>query len=131
MDLVDLRRWELALARGGEGLARRYFTPGERHAAQHLAGADRTFVEVLGHLFGVKESVVKAAGGLPATGRLADIHVGIPLEGDAEEPWHVRLGGPLGDWARAERLDVVGASTRLESGMALAWTAAQAAGPRS
>ncbi|MEI5098195.1 4'-phosphopantetheinyl transferase superfamily protein [Streptomyces sp. PmtG] len=130
MDLVDLHRWQLALTRSGESLARRYFTPRERHTARQLATPDRTFVEILGHCFGVKESVVKAVGGLPATARLADIQVEIPVDGHHERPWNVRLSGPLSDWAETERLDVVGASTHLGSGMALAWAAAQDAGPR-
>ncbi|MCI3927950.1 4'-phosphopantetheinyl transferase family protein [Streptomyces sp. AN091965] len=131
VDLVDLRRWELALARCGEGLARRYFAPQERCVARELATAERGFAEILGHLFGVKESVVKVVGGLPPTARLADIHVEIPADGNDKQPWTVRLCGPLGEWARAERLDVVGASTPLESGMALAWAATQDAGPRA
>ncbi|WP_030674508.1 4'-phosphopantetheinyl transferase superfamily protein [Streptomyces sp. NRRL B-1347] len=130
MDLVDLRRWDLALARSGEELARRYFTPQERLAARQLATAERPFGAILCHLFGVKESVVKAAGGLPAKARLADIDVQISCVRGDEEPWSVRLSGPLRDWARTERLDVVGASSPLESGLALAWSAARDTGPR-
>ena len=57
-DLVDVKRFRLALARHGEGLRRRVFTPAEwRYAATR---ADRD--AVLAARFAVKEAVFKALG---------------------------------------------------------------------
>jgi holo-[acyl-carrier protein] synthase len=58
LDLVDLPRFRAALARHGEGLRRRVFTPAEwRYAATR---ADRD--AVLAARFAVKEAVFKALG---------------------------------------------------------------------
>lgn len=124
VDLVDLCRWDRAVERCGDALVQRYFTARERRTAQEWATDDRPFAEVLGHLFGVKESVVKAVGGLPPTARLADICVGIPYDDGDREPWTVRLSGPLARWAEAEQVEVVGSSVRIEDGLVLSWAAA-------
>ena len=135
VDLVDLGRWERAMRRCGDALARRYFTPQERRTAHERADDGGCSPdEVLGHLFGVKESVVKAMGGLPPGARLADICVGMPGGDGDREPWTVHLSGPLVRWAEAEWVgvvDVVGASARLGDGMALAWAAARTPGAPS
>lgn len=131
VDLVDLSRWERAVERCGDALAQRYFTARERRTAQEWATDDRSYAEVLGHLFGVKESVVKAVGGLPPTGRLADICVGNPYDNRDPDVWTVRLSGPLACWADAEQVEVVGSSVRIAGGLALSWAAARTPGAPS
>ncbi|TJZ59238.1 4'-phosphopantetheinyl transferase superfamily protein [Streptomyces piniterrae] len=123
VDLVDLCRWERAVERCGDSLAQRYFTAEERRTAREWATDDRSAADVLGHLFGVKESVVKMAGGLPPGARLADISVGIPDDGWGRGPWTVRLDGPLAHRFEAERMEVIGDCVPLVDRMALAWAA--------
>ncbi len=59
LDLVDVPRFALALARHGEGLGRRVFTPRE-WAYAATRGADRP--SVLAVRFAAKEAVFKALG---------------------------------------------------------------------
>ncbi|MBP2055642.1 phosphopantetheine--protein transferase-like protein [Streptomyces griseochromogenes] len=125
VDLVDLCRWERAMERCGDALAQRYFTAEERRTARERATEGRSAADILGHLFGVKESVVKMAGGLPPTARLADICVEIPEGTWDRRPWPVRLSGALADWACARRVDVVASSGPLTDRMTLAWAAAR------
>ncbi|MBT2418867.1 4'-phosphopantetheinyl transferase superfamily protein [Streptomyces sp. ISL-22] len=127
MDLVDLARFERAVDRCGDSLAFRYFTAHERRIAKEWATEERSAAEVLAHFFGVKESVVKLMGGLPAAGRLADISVAVPDGGWGSEHWTVHLSGPLAPWSRSDH-GIVGASARLEDGLALAWAAAPSEG---
>lgn len=115
VDLVDEDRLERALDRYGAPLRERLFGP---DAA--IGGADPA---VAAGTFGIKESVVKAAGGLPPGGRLAAIQV--------QPDGTVQLEGALADWARAHRLEIVGGYTRLRPGLTLSWVFAVAGGTGS
>jgi phosphopantetheine--protein transferase-like protein len=87
-DLLDVRRWELALSRSGRALVERITGPAERvHDAQ--AGVDSSRRSAA--RFAIKECVVKAIGGLPRGGSFHDIEVVF----DACERPHVFLRGAV------------------------------------
>ena len=104
VDLVDTGRLADALDRYGERLRRRVF-------GDSPASADA---------FGVKESVIKAMGGLAAGGRLADI--------DVRPDGTVRLHGALAPWARTHQARLVGGAVGLPSGLMLTWALALPSG---
>ncbi|MEU2717257.1 hypothetical protein [Streptomyces sp. NPDC007205] len=128
VDLLDGRRWERAVSRCGDALSLRYFTAHERRGAQAAASRGCCAIEALGQMFGVKESVVKAVGGLPPGGRLADICVRLPDDDSLGARWPVTLHGALADWAQARQVEVEAGAVPLDDGMTLAWATAQAAG---
>nr|ANY57962.1 MtcC 4'-phosphopantetheinyl transferase [uncultured bacterium] len=115
IDLVDTRRLELAFRRSGPALARRLFGTGAAAVAADPAGA--------AGMFGVQESVVKLAGGLPAGGRLSDISFD-------RAGAQVTLTGAVGDWARRHGVDVVGGYRTLRPGLTVSWALALAGGAR-
>src|SRR5436190_5549674 len=78
VDLVDVARFRRAVERSGEPFVRRVFAEQERAAVS--TDADRRVVE-LAAMFGVKESVVKAIGGMPLGGSYADIRVEVAAAG--------------------------------------------------
>ncbi|MFG2142995.1 4'-phosphopantetheinyl transferase superfamily protein [Streptomyces sp. NPDC048696] len=122
IDLVDLCRWDLAVARTKGELLQRVFSEAERTAARHTAADGATSPErTLGRAFGVKEGVVKAVGGLPPGACLKDIQVEIA---PGEQPWPVRLHGELGHWAARHDVEMVGGAHELGDDMAAAWAAA-------
>ncbi len=115
VDLVDTERLELAFSRSGPALARRLFgAAAEGGAAGPAAAAG---------LFGVQESVVKLAGGLPKGGRLSDISLDNPAG-------RVALTGALGDWAGRHGVDVVGGYRPLSPGLTVSWALALPGGAR-
>lgn len=94
VDVVDVARLGLALRRIGPALEHRICTPAE------LAGLDpepRARLRDLAVVFGIKESVLKAVGGIPRGGRFVDIDTTGP--GDV-----IELTGATG--ARAAELGV-------------------------
>ena len=112
VDLVDERRLEQAFQRCGTGLERRVFAASERAAGTDPGTA--------AGLFGIKESVVKLAGGLPTGGRLMDI----ALDQSGSSGGLVRLTGALGEWADDHRVQVVGGYLPVAPGLTLSWTLA-------
>jgi hypothetical protein len=91
VDLCDARKLGRAVARTG-GLVTRVFDDGERAAC--AGGADPVTTALL---FGVKESVVKLVGGLPAGAAYRDIHLGD----------RVSLTGGLAGWAAAHPVEIL------------------------
>src|SRR2546423_8390633 len=90
VDLCDAGKLGRAVARTDGGLARRVF--GDRERAACAGGADPTATALL---FGVKESVIKLLGGLPAGPGVRDIQGqdsrgtltgGAPRRGPARPP---------------------------------------------
>jgi phosphopantetheinyl transferase (holo-ACP synthase) len=112
VDLVDEKHLEQALQRWGRQLHRRIFAASERAAGTDPGTA--------AGLFGIKESVVKLAGGLPTGGRLMDI----ALDRSVSSGGLVRLTGALGDWAGEHRVQVVGGYAPVAPGLTLSWTLA-------
>jgi hypothetical protein len=113
VDVVDVERLGLALRRVGPALEQRICTPAE----SATLGVDPTARLLrLAALFGVKESVFKALGGIPRHGRFTDIDA--PLAGP------VHLTGAVG--ARARDLGVVlsAGTGAAPEGTALAWALA-------
>ncbi|MGC4897157.1 hypothetical protein [Micromonospora sp. DT31] len=115
VDLVDTERLELAFSRSGPGLARRLF--GDR--AEELTADPAAAAGA----FGVQESVVKLAGGLPKGGRLSDIL--LDKQGGA-----VTLSGVLADWAHRHGAVVVGGYLPLTPGLTVSWALALTGGAR-
>jgi phosphopantetheine--protein transferase-like protein len=128
VDVVDVARIRRAVLRSGELFVRRVF--GERERAAVSREPDRRIVE-LAALFGVKESVVKAMGGMPLGGSYADICVDVPDSGSARA---VRLTGELAHWARQHQVELLAGSAPAGDGVLLSWALAlahdaQTAGP--
>ncbi|MGW7006235.1 4'-phosphopantetheinyl transferase superfamily protein [Streptomyces sp. NPDC054933] len=126
VDLVDLDRWDRAVKRCGPRLLHRLFADSELAAAERAA-ADTVIAptQVLGYLFGVKESVVKAVGGLPPGSGFTDVRVQLPAGDPTETSWPVALDGELVEWARCRDVALVGGAAPLADGMALAWAVAR------
>jgi holo-[acyl-carrier protein] synthase len=118
VDLVDVARFRRAVERSGEPFVRRVFAEQERAAVS--TDADRRVVE-LAALFGVKESVVKAIGGMPRGGSYADIRVEAGAAGSRRA---IQLAGEFGRWATGRRVDFVAGSAPAGDGMLLAWALA-------
>ena len=118
VDLVDVARFRRAVDRSGEPLVRRVFTEPERAAVS--TDPDRRVVE-LAALFGVKESVVKAIGGMPRGGRYSDIQVEVGAGGS---PQAVRLAGQLARWANGHRVELLAGSAPAGDELLLAWALA-------
>ncbi|MGW1052741.1 4'-phosphopantetheinyl transferase superfamily protein [Streptomyces sp. NPDC002521] len=127
VDLVDLCRWDLAVARTQGELLRRIFDPSEREAAERAADGTRTPERILGQAFGVKEGVVKALGGLPPGARFTDIRVGITADEPEPAGWPVRLHGTPADWAECHQVELTAGTRELGDDMALAWAVAHPA----
>lgn len=115
LDLVDIERLRLAHRRSGPGFLHRVFTSEELTAATN---APAPTWEVLGRLFGIKESVVKAAGGFPRGARYLDISIDVRF-GSAE--WPVQLHGELASWATGAGLELFGGGRTVHNGLGLAW----------
>jgi phosphopantetheine--protein transferase-like protein len=116
IDLVDVERFRLAVARSGPGLLRRVLSDDEQlwvHRTDDPVGAAAA-------AFGVKEAVIKAAGGMPRGGRFRDVSTP-PLPAG---PVPVSLQGQLLVWARDERLDLVAGSFALSDALTLSWVVA-------
>jgi holo-[acyl-carrier protein] synthase len=117
VDLADGERLGLALVRSGPGLLRRLFNRDERAAC-----ADGTDLATTARLFGIKESVIKAAGGLPPGGRYRDIEI----DTTGADTVAVTLRGELGRWADTTGVQLVAGGAPLADGPVLAWALASA-----
>lgn len=102
IDLLDVRRWELAVRRSGEPLVARVTSPAER-AYDQRHGHDSAGASAA--RFSVKECVVKALGGFPAGTGFHDIDVMIDERGTV----HVNAGGTLAAHMQQAGLVVLGA----------------------
>jgi holo-[acyl-carrier protein] synthase len=118
VDLVDVGRIRRAVIRSGEPFVRRVF--GERERAAVSRDPERRIAE-LAALFGVKESVVKAMGGMPLGGNYADITVDVAPSGSA---CTVQLRGELARWARRHQVEILAGSAPAGEGMLLSWALA-------
>ncbi|MFC9694236.1 hypothetical protein ACFTSF_37170 [Kribbella sp. NPDC056951] len=87
VDLLDHQRFALAARRTGPAWWRRIFDDNEVAAESAVS---------LAQLFGIKESVVKVVGGLPAGSRYRDIIVG-RAGADGVRP--IELRGGLARWS--------------------------------
>lgn len=103
VDVVDHDRFALAIRRTGPAFVRRVFDDSERSGTDWSADGDE--LTRLGRLFGIKESVVKIAGGLPAGAGYRSIVVG---EADDDGVRTIELGDALARWARREQVKLVG-----------------------
>jgi hypothetical protein len=141
VDLGDVNRLHAAIDRSGPALVRRLFDADERAAVR--GGDDEAGTAAL---FGIKESVVKVVGGMPAGGRYRDIQIdlsglggsgGLDATGQpvptgtsipAQTP--VRLGGELARWADEHGVEVTAGGTPFVDGLVLAWALAVPADSR-
>lgn len=115
LDLVDTKRLELAFSRSGPALAERLFGAG-------AAGATADPATTAG-VFGVQESVVKLAGGLPRGGRLRDISFD-------KDGCTVHLTGAVGDWAQRHGVEIVAGFRPLSPELTVSWALALPGGAR-
>jgi len=115
VDLCDAPKLARAVARTGPGLVRRVFD--EREQAACADGADPAATALL---FGIKESVIKLVGGLPAGGAFHDIRIGVD-----EPALPVTLTGGLAGWAAAHPAGIVAGGRPLpDPGVVLCWALA-------
>jgi phosphopantetheinyl transferase (holo-ACP synthase) len=120
VDLLDVRRWELASQRCGQWLERRVCSPAERAA---LPRDPALRLHQFGLLFSIKESVLKAIGGIPRGGRFPDITVSPPQRGRVSQ---VVLTGEMARRAGALGVELVAGALPIRDGLALSWAVATA-----
>ncbi|WP_052305370.1 4'-phosphopantetheinyl transferase superfamily protein [uncultured Thermomonospora sp.] len=117
VDLADALRLGRAAERTGPAVLARALT--ERELCECRLAGDR-FITEAAIRFSIKESVVKALGGLPPGGRLRDIEVG-PAAGDALHR-RVRLHGPVRERAAARSGEELRAgAAEWAPGLVLGW----------
>jgi len=106
VDLVDQDRFALAARRTGPTFLHHVFDDTEFPGVPSSGGVpDGRRLADLGRLFGIKESVVKVVGGLPAGGRYRDIVVSDP---GADGVRTIELRGCLTDWVVSRHVELVG-----------------------
>lgn len=115
IDLGDVLRFSQALERSGEAFACRVFSPTERSGS--VAGPACSPAELTA-VFSIKESVVKAIGGMPPGGRYRDITVSAPRRDGCR---HVALAGVLEEWAQSHGVDVLARESRVNADLVLTW----------
>jgi holo-[acyl-carrier protein] synthase len=120
VDLLDVRRWELASQRCGEWLERRVCSPAERAA---LPRDPALRLHQFGLLFSIKESVLKAIGGIPRGARFPDITVSPPERGQVSR---LVLTGATARRADALGVELVAGALPIRDGLALSWALATA-----
>jgi len=120
VDLLDVRRWELASQRCGEWLERRVCSPAER---AWLSRDPAMRLYQFGLLFSIKESVLKAIGGIPRGGRFPDITVSPPQRGQVSR---VALTGETARRAGALGVGLVAGALPIRDGLTLSWALATA-----
>jgi phosphopantetheinyl transferase (holo-ACP synthase) len=120
VDLLDVRRWELAWQRWGEWLERRVCGSAER-AALPLDPALR--LHQFGLLFSIKESVFKAIGGIPRGARFPDITVSPPERGQVSQ---VVVTGATARRVEALGVELVAGALPIGDGLVLSWALATA-----
>lgn len=118
VDLLDVRRWELAAQRCGEWLERRVCSPAER-AGLPTDPAER--LHQFGYLFSIKESVLKAIGGIPRGARFPDMSVSRPRRGDVSD---VRVTGETHRRAELLGVELVAGALPIRDGLVLSWALA-------
>jgi holo-[acyl-carrier protein] synthase len=118
IDLVDLPRLALAVRRSGAPFVERVLGPAEKQFVDARdPGPD------FGAIFGVKESVIKAVGGLPRGGSFHDVELTEVPRTDGP-PVAVVLRGSLSRWARDRGLTLWAGIRPLAAGVHLAWALA-------
>jgi phosphopantetheinyl transferase (holo-ACP synthase) len=105
VDVIDHERFALAVRRTGPALLRRVFDDSERSVTEESRDGNAPELTRLGRLFGIKESVIKIAGGLPAGAAYRDIVVG---EAGVDGVRTIELRGELARWAGREQLKLIG-----------------------
>lgn len=118
IDLLDTRRFELAARRCGPWLERRLLGPAERAA---LDSDPVLRLHEFGCVFSVKESVLKALGGIPRGGRYPQIEVDPPRRGESGA---VRLSGELAGRARERGVRLLAGALPVRDGLVLSWVLA-------
>ncbi|MEU4392668.1 4'-phosphopantetheinyl transferase superfamily protein [Kribbella sp. NPDC023855] len=103
VDVIDHDRFALAFRRTGPALLRRVFDDSERSGTDWSRDGDE--LTRLGRLFGIKESVIKIAGGLPAGAGYRSIVVGKPGDDGVRT---IELRDALARWASREQVKLVG-----------------------
>lgn len=105
VDVIDHDRFALAIRRTGPALLHRVFDDSERSGTDAPCDGSAPELAWLGRLFGIKESVVKVAGGLPAGGGYRDIVVG---EAGDDGVRTIELRGELARWAGLHQVTLIG-----------------------
>jgi holo-[acyl-carrier protein] synthase len=105
VDVIDHDRFALAIRRTGPALLRRVFDDSERSGTDEPGEGNAPELTRLGRLFGIKESVIKVAGGLPTGAGYRDIVVG---EAGDDGVRTIELGGELARWARHHQVTLIG-----------------------
>lgn len=105
VDVIDHDRFALAVRRTGPALLRRVFDDCERSGTDESRDGDAPELTRLGHIFGIKESVIKIAGGLPAGAGYRSIVVG---EAGDDGVRTIELRGELARWAGREQVKLIG-----------------------
>ena len=116
LDLVDIERLRLAYRRSGPEFLSRVFDEHELMAARNCPAPTW---QVLGRMFGIKESVVKAAAGFPPDSGYRDISIEAR---SGQREWPVRVRGELAEWAGRQGVQLSGGGWMIHSGLGLAWT---------
>jgi holo-[acyl-carrier protein] synthase len=137
VDIVDLARFERGLRRSGPAFVHRVFDRSECAAVGVIDDCaddaddgvlDSTRVAALARIFGIKESVVKVAGGLPTGARYRDVVVGSTgteltrMDAIARSA-SVQLRGELARWAERFGVTVTG-GVRAFGDVEVCWAAA-------
>jgi phosphopantetheinyl transferase (holo-ACP synthase) len=118
LDLLDVPRFQLAALRCGEWLERRLLSGAERAA---LSTDPVRRLHEFGCVFSVKESVLKALGGIPSGGRYPQIEVEPPSRGQAGA---VRLRGALAELAAQREVRLLAGALPVRDGLVLSWALA-------
>jgi len=105
VDVIDHDRFALAVRRTGPALLRRVFDDSERAGTGESFDGNAPDLTRLGRLFGIKESVIKIAGGLPAGAGYRSIVVG---EADVDGVRTIELRDELARWAGREQVKLIG-----------------------
>lgn len=121
VDLVDAGHLAAVVERSGQRFHARVLSAQERARPGLDPVGD---VSGLGTYFGMKESVVKALGGLPRGGAYTDITIGVPEGSRGHRP--VLLTGRIGAYQDELGLELFASSEPLDEHLILSWAFALA-----
>lgn len=120
VDLVEIPRFTLALKRSGQGFLERVFQASELAEAQRTG---TTQIPDLAIRFALKESLIKALGGLPSGGLFREIVTAARSNGR----WELELFGRTAEYGAALGLDAIYASAASAGELIVAWVVIEGA----